>query len=69
MESNYQTLTENIFTNAIHLQENRKYKELNPTKKYGECNVLIVDHENKTFWFTKNETLEHTNKVIEKLES
>ena len=69
MESNYQTLTENIFTNAIHLQENRKYKELGTTKKYDECNVLIVDHANKTFWFTTSGTAQHTNKVIEKLES
>jgi len=64
MGNTSQTITENIFTHAIHLQELKKYKELKPTDNYLECDALFVDHDKKTFWLTKKETLEHTNKLI-----
>lgn len=62
-KSNIQTVNENIFTQGMHLQERLKYKELNPTEKYDNCNVLFINHDKKTFWFTTTKTLEHTNKL------
>lgn len=64
MESNYQTVNQNIFTTATNLVDNKNYKELERTDSYSKCDHLIIDHLKKQFFFTTMSTENHLQKLI-----
>lgn len=64
MESNYQTISHNIFDVATDLTDNKKYTELNRTDNYKSCDHLVVNHIKKQFFFTKKSTENHLQKLL-----
>jgi hypothetical protein len=44
-----------IFDEAITLTE-KKYTELRMTNKMSKCNTIIINHDNKSFWFSNEKT-------------
>ena len=59
-EFKIEKITSGIYENAVKLEEIEKYKQKQPTMPYHLCNALVVNHTNRTFWFTNQETAEHT---------
>lgn len=61
---NYQIVTGNIFTQAGHLIGAQNYKEKQSTDVYNNCDCLFVNHDNKTFWFSTQEHVKHTQQLV-----
>tara|TARA_R110002020_G_C16311651_1_gene773904 strand:- start:4845 stop:5051 length:207 start_codon:yes stop_codon:yes gene_type:complete len=49
-----------IYENAVKLSEVKGYKEKQSTLPYHLCNSILVDHNQKAFWFTDKKTAQHT---------
>lgn len=61
--TNHQIVTENIFTQAGHLIGGLDYTEKDSTESYKNCDCLFIDHNDKTFWFSTQEHVKHTQQL------
>lgn len=67
MQSNFTIANQDIVDKAIELSVLRDFKELPCTDQYPQCDRLIINNDEKTYWFTKATTLSHTIRLIQSL--
>lgn len=42
-----------VFSKAIEISDKKGYKELKNSHAYSLCDSVVINHTNKTFFFTK----------------